>query len=65
MGLLRNLRGSRISVRVYEVPQPAPAYPALPPPVPLTPLASGLPGAAPPPCGPDERVFGPAPWSAP
>ena len=60
MGLLRNLRGSRISVRVYEVPSQAAARQPAPPPA-----ASGLLDSVPPPYGPDERVFGPPPWSAP
>lgn len=60
---LFNRSGSRISVRVYQAAAPACAAP--PPPVPLPPLASGLLDAAPAPYGPDERVFGPAPWSAP
>jgi hypothetical protein len=59
---LFNRSDSRISARVYQAE--VPACPALPPPVPLPPVASGLLDAAPAPYGPDERVFGPPPWSA-
>lgn len=71
MGILRNLRGSRISVRVYQAaaprysPQPVQVVTALPPAPGVPPvMASGLLDAAPPPYGPDERVFGPPPWGA-